>query len=92
TTTTPTVVTLPKWTDAASVTSYLTSFFGVALAVVTAIHPGYTEPTIIQALLPSVGAVIAAAAQIFNLVTHRSAQKAALAAHATIVASGYSEG
>ncbi len=78
--TTPTVVPLPKWTDAASVVSYITSILGAVFAVITALHPGYSEPTIVQAILPSVGAVIAGVAQIVNVITHRGVQKAALAA------------
>lgn len=77
---TPSVVPLPKWTDAASVTSYITSVLGVIFALITGLHPGYTEPTVIQALLPSIGALIAGAAQVVNIVMHRSVQKAALAA------------
>ncbi len=79
-TTTPSVVPLPKWTDAASVASYITSVVGVVFAFITGLHPGFTEPTVIQALLPSIGAVIAGVAQIVNVVEHRSVQKAAIAA------------
>jgi len=74
------VIPLPSWTDAASVTSYITSVVGVVFAVITGIHPGYTEPTIIQALLPSVGALVAGTAQIVNIFMHRSVQKAAITA------------
>lgn len=72
-------VPLPTWTDAASVTSYLTSLVATAFAVVTLVHPGYTEPSFVQGFVPAVGFLVAGAAQIFNLVTHRTAQKAAIA-------------
>lgn len=71
---------LPTWTDSASVISYATSLLSAAFAVITALHPGYTEPPIIQALLPSVGVVVAGVAQIVNVITHRAAQKAAIVA------------
>jgi hypothetical protein len=74
------VVPLPSWTDAAAVTTYITSIVGTVFAVITGIHPGYTEPAIVQALLPSVGALVAAGAQIVNVITHRSVQKAAIVA------------
>ena len=77
---TPTIVSLPKWSDAASVVSYITSILGVIMAVITGLHPGFTEPTIIQAILPAVGAVIAAVAQVVNVITHRSVQKVAIQA------------
>jgi len=72
---------LPKWTDAASVSSYLTSVVGIVFAVITALHPGYTEPTVVQAVLPAIGAAVAAAAQIVNVIMHRSVQKVALSAY-----------
>ncbi len=78
--TAPSVVPLPKWTDAASVVSYITSIFGAVFAVITALHPGYSEPTIVQAILPAIGAIVAGIAQVVNIVTHRGVQKAALAA------------
>jgi hypothetical protein len=74
------VIPLPTWTDAASVTSYLTTVVGVAFAVVTGIHPGYTEPTIVQAILPVAGVLIAGGAQLVNIIWHRSVQKAAIVA------------
>ena len=75
-----TVIPLPTWTDAASVTSYITSLIGIAVTVLTLLHPGYTEPAVIQALLPSIGVVVAGVSQIINVVTHRAAQKAAIIA------------
>lgn len=75
---TSTTIPLPSWTDAASVTSYITSLVGAVFAVITALHPGYAEPVIVQVILPSVGAVVAGVAQIVNIITHRSVQKAAV--------------
>lgn len=77
---TPTVVPLPKWTDAASVASYITSVVGAVFAFITGLHPGFTEPTAVQAILPAIGAIVAAAAQIVNVVTHRAVHKALIAA------------
>ena len=71
---------LPKWTDAASVASYLTTILAGVFAVYIYIT-GHGEPTIVQALVPSVSVVIAGIAQIVNVITHRSAQKAALEAY-----------
>ena len=79
-TVTPTVVALPKWTDASSVQSYIASILGVIFAVITGLHPGYTEPTIVQTLLPIVGVLIAGAAQLVNVITHRGVQKVAIQA------------
>lgn len=79
-TTPTTTIPLPSWTDAASVTSYITSILGAVFAVITGLHPGYTEPTIVQVLLPIVGALVAGVAQIVNIVTHRTVQKAAVSA------------
>lgn len=66
------VVTLPSWTDTPSVVSYLTTVVGLVFAIITGVHPGYTEPLIVQSLLPAVGAVIAGGAQIVNIITHRT--------------------
>jgi hypothetical protein len=63
------------------VTSYITSIAATIFAVVTAIT-GNGEPAAVQALLPSVGLIVAGVAQIVNVVTHRSVQKAAIAAAA----------
>ena len=76
----PNVVSLPTWTDAASVTTYITSIAGAILGIITAVHPGFSEGTTIQSILPSVGFLIAAGAQIVNVYLHRSVQKAAILA------------
>lgn len=68
---------LPSWTDAAAVTSYITSIAAAIFAVMTAIN-GHGEPAIVQAILPSVGVIVAGVAQIVNVATHRSVQKAVL--------------
>lgn len=75
-----TVIPLPTWTDAASVTSYITSLIGIAVTVLTLLHPGYTEPAVVQAAVPTVGLIVAGVAQLVNVLTHRSAQKAAIVA------------
>lgn len=73
---------LPVWTDAQAVTSYLTSLAGIAVAVVAGLHPGFTEPAIVQSILPAIGTIVAGAAQVVNVVTHRSAHSSVAAAQA----------
>ena len=82
------VITLPTWTDAPSVASFLTSAFGIVLTVV-----GVADPTIIPALsadgqlvIPTIGAVIAGVAQLVNVVMHRKALISAQNNIATIAA------
>ena len=79
----------PTWSDAASIAAYATSILAGVLAVVTLLHPGFTEPAAVQTAVPSVAAVIAGVVQLVNIITHRSVQKAAIQAHATIHASGF---
>jgi hypothetical protein len=78
--TSPEAVTLPTWTDSASVTSYLTSAVATVVAIITLLHPGFHEPSNVQSLIPLVSFVIASGAQAINIITHRSAQKAAIVA------------
>jgi len=78
---TPVLPPLPTWTDAASVTSYITSVVAGVFAII-AVLTGKGEPDAVQALLPAVGLIVAGGAQIFNMVTHRGVQKAAMMAYA----------
>jgi len=71
-------VALPTWTDAASVTSYLTSVVAAVVGILTLVHPGFHEPTDAQSILPALGFVIAGGAQVVNIIMHRSVQKAAI--------------
>lgn len=71
-------VKLPTWTDAQSVSSYLTSLVGVALAIVTLLHPGFKESSEVQALVPTISFVVAGIAQAVNIITHRNTIKAIL--------------
>ena len=70
---------LPSWTDSASIASYLTTVLASVFAVVIYVT-GHGEPTIVQALVPSVSVIIAGVAQLVNIITHRSVQKAAFQA------------
>ena len=70
---------LPSWTDSSAVTTYITSIAAGVFAIVTAVT-GKGEPAAVQAILPSVGVIVAGVAQIVNVVTHRGVQKAAIAA------------
>ena len=72
----------PTWSDAASIAAYATSILAGVLAVVTLLHPGFTEPAAVQTAVPSVAAVIAGVVQLVNIITHRSVQKAAIEAAA----------
>ena len=91
--TNPVAVTLPTWTDSASVTSYLTSLVSAVLGWVALAHPGFHAPAYVATYVPIVGFVIAGAAQIVNLWTHRKAKIAAIAAQGlvltTLVEHGY---
>lgn len=71
---------LPKipWNDAASVASYLSSLVFAATALIAMIHPGFSLPTIVPAIVTPVASVIAGIIQIVNIITHRNAQIAVL--------------
>lgn len=76
---TPVLPQLPKWTDAAAVTTYLVSLAGFVFAALAAFHvgvPGTIEATVLGAC-GFAGAVVA---QVVNVITHRSAHKAAFVA------------
>ena len=76
----PILPALPTWTDAASVTSYITSIAAGVFAIVAALT-GSGEPALVQALLPASGLVVAGVAQIVNIIGHRGVQKAAMVAY-----------
>lgn len=82
--TAPEDVTLPTWTDAASVTSYLTSIAATICALIGLTHPGFHEPADIQSAIPAVGLTVAGVAQLVNIWTHRAAQAAAIAANSAM--------
>lgn len=79
---------LPTWTDAASISSYLTTILAGVLAFITGLHPGFSEPAIVQTLVTTVSVVVAAAAQAINVLTHRSVVKAITAAHVAVATAG----
>jgi hypothetical protein len=64
---------LPHWTDAQSVSTYITSILAFVVSVIAGLHPGFWEPAIAQALIPAVGLLVAGIAQAVNVATHRSA-------------------
>ena len=68
---------LPQWNDPPAVASYITSILAIVFAVVALAHPGFTEPAIVQSLVPAVATVVAGVAQAINVWTHRAVQKAA---------------
>jgi hypothetical protein len=73
-------ITLPNWSDQTAVTTYVTSIVSAIFAIIGALHPGFKEPAVVQAIIPSVCVLVAAGAQIANVVTHRGVHKAAIAA------------
>jgi len=75
---TPVVPSLPKWNDAASVQSYITSLLSFVGAILALLHPGFREPAAVQAAVPSVAAVVAGVVQVVNILRHMSVTKAAL--------------
>ena len=70
---------LPSWTDAPAIASYLTTILAGVFAVYIYLT-GHSEPTIVQALVPSVSVIIAGVAQLVNIIMHRNAQIAAIRA------------
>jgi hypothetical protein len=81
----PIDATLPSWTDAQAITSYLTSASGIVLAFLGSLNPTWgSAPKWLAPSMALAGFVIATAAQIFNVISHRSATKAALSAHGAI--------
>jgi hypothetical protein len=73
---------LPTWKDAQSVQAYLGALASAAAGVIAAVHPGFTEPPIVQALIPSIATVVAGAVLAVNVITHRGAHKAVAATQA----------
>lgn len=63
--------TLPRWNDAAAVTSYLVTLVGLVTFVLGSFH--VMVPKGVPASLPAAGALIAVVAQAVNAYTHRSA-------------------
>ena len=70
------IVSLPAWNDSQAVTTYIVSVVGAVFGILGAVHPGWTEPSWVTAVIPSVGILVAFAAQWVNVATHRSTNKA----------------
>ena len=68
---------LPSWTDAAAISSYITTILGGVFAVYIYLT-GHGEPVVVQAVVPSVSVIIAGVAQLVNIIMHRNAQIAAI--------------
>ena len=79
TTTTVVAPAMPAWNDSSAVTTYITSITASVFAIVMVLT-GKGEPAAVQAILPSVGMIVAAVAQIVNVITHRGIHKAAITA------------
>ena len=81
----PIDATLPSWTDAQAITSYFTTASGLVLTFLGSLDPNWgTAPKWLAPSMALAGFVIATAAQIFNVISHRSATKAGLSAHGAI--------
>jgi len=81
----PIDATLPSWTDAQAITSYITTGAGVFLGFFGSLNPTWgTAPKWLAPAAALAGFVIATGAQIFNFVSHRSVNKAAITAHGAI--------
>lgn len=64
-----------QWDNAASVASYLTTAAAVAVDAISLLHPGFKEPAVVQALVPSVATVIAGVVTAVEVVTKRAVAK-----------------
>jgi hypothetical protein len=73
---------LPTWTDATSVATYITALVSIACGGVALFHPGFTEPTLVQALVTPVGVLVSGLAMVANVVRHTKVHVAAFASHA----------
>lgn len=60
--------------------AWFTSIVAFVVGIVDAVHPGWSQPVWVSALVPSVSIACATGVQIFDFVTKRSVQKARLAA------------
>jgi hypothetical protein len=69
------IVSLPTWTDSQAVTTYIVSVVGAVFGILGALHPGWTEPSWVTAVIPSVGILVAFAAQWINVATTRGTTK-----------------
>lgn len=81
----PVLPPLPSWSDPAAVTSYFVTIITLVVGVVAAFKPGFSEPAVVQAVVGSVGIVVAGIAQIVNVFTHRLATAKV---HVAMIAAG----
>lgn len=69
---------LPTWTDPTSIVVWLTAMVTMANGIIVVLHPGYTEPPIVEALVPAVSWLIAGGVIVANIVRHWKATVAAI--------------
>jgi hypothetical protein len=72
------VIPMPTWTDSTSVAAWVTALIATANTVITLVHPGYVEPTIVVALVAPVSILVAAGAVIANIFRHSKVTAAAI--------------
>lgn len=65
-------IVLPTWTDPGSVISFLTAAVTEICSVVALLHPGFTEPAVVNALVPIVGQLVALGAVALAVWRHTS--------------------
>ena len=58
------------------VSAHLTALFAAAFSVVALIHPGFTEPVVVQSIATSLPVIVAGAIEAYHLLTHRQLQAA----------------
>ncbi len=70
---TPTPIPVPPVHSATPGTwqAWLTAALGLAVGVIDLFHPGWTQPTVVTALVPTASFLAAAAVSIFDFVTKR---------------------
>ena len=75
------MTTTPTTTPSTSnVVPDIMSVVAAITALLVAIHPGFTVPTIVEAITVPAASVAAGVIQIINIVTHRAVIKAAITA------------
>jgi len=65
------------------VSAHATALVSYATAFLAFVHPGFKVPTVVQAIVASLGIIIAGAIEAYHLLTHRQLQAAVAVALST---------
>jgi len=65
------------------ISAHATALFSGATALLAFVHPGFKVPTVVQAIVASLGIIIAGAVEAYHLLTHRQLQAAVAIAAST---------